>query len=322
MLRPARSRPPRLQLAVRLPPKLQFDRLRPRLPRRPWLRPARLRFQPLWPGPSWLRSRFNRPRQRPNQLRPPRLRPNARSSGESGFPNWMMRKAMFTCRKLTGQPRRRNGSGPPAREPVQRLKARKGRKIGRHSSPQSSCAGHPPSPGHGGQGGYGWYAGDASSAAIRRIKSFSSFMRGGLPTTASTAGGFAFIFHERAPAGHHDDGRPRGFGLDHFGHALAINIRHAQIGDDHFVRPVFHRGRAEQFQSVSSAGGHHHPMLEVRETLSHEFPDLLVVVNAKDVHGALLLEWGRTRRPGASISMPPAWHGVRSGMADPFISKY
>jgi hypothetical protein len=54
-------------------------------------------------------------------------------------------------------------------------------------------------------------------------------------------------------------------------------------------------------------------MLEARETSSHEIPDLLVVINAKDVQGALPFGCGGTPRPGAwPISMPPAWLCVTS----------
>jgi len=119
-------------------------------------------------------------------------------------------------------------------------------------------------------------------------------------------GGFSLILHERAPAGHHDDGGFGGFGLDRPGHTLAINIGHTQIGDDQFVRLVFLRGGAEQFQPLSSAGGNHHPMIEVRKTLSHEFPDLRVVINAKNVHRALLFGLGPGARAGSIVDLDTA----------------
>ena len=127
----------------------------------------------------------------------------------------------------------------------------------------------------------------ATGAAIRRTRSFSSCMRGGLPTTASTGRADSFYLLNGALAGHHDDWRLGGFGLDRPDHTVAINIRHAQISNDHFVRLVFQRGGAEQFQPDFSARGNRHPMFETRETLRHDFPEQLVVINAKDVQGPI-----------------------------------
>jgi hypothetical protein len=52
---------------------------------------------------------------------------------------------------------------------------------------------------------------------------------------------------------------------------------------------VFQRSGAEQFQPVFSAGSNRHPMLEARETLINDFPEQLVVINAKDVQGAFVV---------------------------------
>jgi hypothetical protein len=123
-----------------------------------------------------------------------------------------------------------------------------------------------------------FYAG----VAIWRSKSFNSRISGGLLTTASTVE----VMAASPPAGQHNDRRAGGFSLDRPGHIATVNVRHAPIGYDHFVRLVFQPGGAEHFQPFFSAGGHHHPMTEVREAIIQDFPDLRVVINAKDVQGA------------------------------------
>ena len=95
---------------------------------------------------------------------------------------------------------------------------------------------------------------------------------------------------------------------------VAINIRHAQIGDDHFVRLVFQRGGAEQFHPLLSAGGNHHPMIEVRETIIQAFPDLRVVINAKDVKGTFLFGLRRGAPVGSTVDLDCAVVALRHVM--------
>jgi hypothetical protein len=44
-------------------------------------------------------------------------------------------------------------------------------------------------------------------------------------------------------------------------------------------------------------------MIEVRETIIQELPDLRVVINAKDVKGALLFELGRGATAGSTVDL-------------------
>ena len=64
------------------------------------------------------------------------------------------------------------------------------------------------------------------------------------------------------------------FRLDGSGHLMSVNVRHAQIGDDHFVRLFFAHGRAKHFHPLFSAGGGRHPMFQRRETILQQFLNL------------------------------------------------
>jgi hypothetical protein len=44
-------------------------------------------------------------------------------------------------------------------------------------------------------------------------------------------------------------------------------------------------------------------MIEVRETIIQELPDLRVVINAKDVKGALLFELGQGATAGSTVAL-------------------
>jgi hypothetical protein len=59
-------------------------------------------------------------------------------------------------------------------------------------------------------------------------------------------------------------------------------------------------------------------MIEVRETLSHECPDARVVINAKDVHGAFLFEWGQ-RAPTGSVDLNAAGVVLRHVRCERFV---
>jgi hypothetical protein len=52
-------------------------------------------------------------------------------------------------------------------------------------------------------------------------------------------------------------------------------------------------------------------MIEVREALSHEFPDLRVVINAKDVQGALRFGLGPGPTTGSIVDLDPAGMALR-----------
>jgi hypothetical protein len=52
-------------------------------------------------------------------------------------------------------------------------------------------------------------------------------------------------------------------------------------------------------------------MIEVRETLSHEFPDLRVVINAKDVQGARRFGLWQGATTGGSVDLDTAGMALR-----------
>jgi len=52
-------------------------------------------------------------------------------------------------------------------------------------------------------------------------------------------------------------------------------------------------------------------MIEVRQTIIQEFPDMLVVINTKDVKGAFLFELGQGATDGGTVDLDGAGVALR-----------
>ena len=96
-------------------------------------------------------------------------------------------------------------------------------------------------------------------------------------------GNVSILFHKSAPAGEHDDRRVRRFLLEQLGHLPAVEIRHAQIGDDHVKRPAALPGYAEFVQPGLPAVADLHLVAVAFKDFLDEFTQQRFVVNAQNL---------------------------------------